>query len=74
MFKVKQIMGGIIYNPDNVEITKKEIYNDIIEYSIPEEYYFESCGTSYGNHIYGTINLGNFYTIKKRENNGCNSI
>lgn len=67
MFKVKQIMGGIIYNPDNVEITKKEIYNDIIEYSIPDEYFFESCGTSYGNHIYGTINLNNYYIIKKRD-------
>lgn len=60
-------MGGIIYNPDNVEITKKEIYNDIIEYSIPDEYFFESCGTSYGNHIYGTINLNNYYIIKKRD-------
>lgn len=59
---------GMIHNPLNVEITKKEIYNDIIEYSIPEGYYFESCGTSYGNHIYGFINLSNYYTIKKREN------
>lgn len=61
---------GLIHNPLNVEITKKEIYNSIIEYSIPEDYYFESCGTSYGNHIYGTINLSNFYIIKKKEEDG----
>lgn len=67
MFKVKKVMMGTIENPLNVEITKKEIYNDIIEYSIPDEYYFESCGTSYGNHIYGTINLNNYYIIKKRD-------
>lgn len=59
---------GLIHNPENVEITKREIYNDIIEYSIPEGYYFESCGTSYGNHIYGHIKLDNYYTIKKRKN------
>ena len=61
---------GLIHNPLNVEITKREIYNDIIEYSIPDGYYFESCGTSYGNHIYGTINLSNFYIIKKKEEDG----
>ena len=39
---------GMIHNPENVPITKKEIYNNIIEYTVPEDYYFESCGTSYG--------------------------
>jgi hypothetical protein len=58
---------GLIYNPDNIEITKKEIYSSVIEYSIPEGYYFESCGTSYGNHIYGRVVLDNYYTVKKRE-------
>lgn len=57
----------MIHNPDNVKITKKEIYNDIIEYSVPEGWYFESCGTSYGNHIYGSIQLSNYYTVRKRE-------
>lgn len=52
----------------NAPITKKEIYNGVIEYSIPEEYYFESNGTSYGNHIFGTIHLDNHYIIRKREN------
>ena len=60
---------GLIHNPLNVDITKREIYNSIIEYSIPSDYYFESCGVSYGNRIYGTVNLGNYYTIKKREYN-----
>lgn len=58
---------GLIHNPDNVKITKREIYNDIIEYSVPEGWYFESCGTSYGNHIYGSIQLSNYYTVRKRE-------
>ena len=58
---------GLIHNPLGVEIQKKEIYDNVIEYSIPEDYYFESCGTSYGNRIYGNINLSNYYVIKKRE-------
>lgn len=57
----------MIYNPDNIEIKKKEIYNNIIEYSVPEDYYFESCGVSYGNHIFGFIELSNYYTVKKRK-------
>lgn len=59
---------GMIHNPDNVPITKKEIYNNIIEYTIPEDYYFESCGTSYGNRIFGYLELSNYYVIKKRKN------
>lgn len=57
-----------IDNPLNVEIEKKEIYSTIYEYRIPEDYYFESFGISYGNRIYGTTNLTNYYVIKKREN------
>lgn len=57
-----------ISNPDNIPIAKTEIYNDIWEYRIPEDYYFESFGISYGNRIYGTTNLTNYYVIKKREN------
>jgi len=59
---------GMIYNPENVTITKKEIYSTIMEYSIPDDYYFECCGTSYGNRIYGKLVLDNYYTIKKRKN------
>lgn len=58
----------MIDNPLNIEITKREIYNNIIEYKVPEGYYFESCGTSYGNCIYGMIKLSNYYVIKKRKN------
>lgn len=58
----------MIDNPLGVNITKKEIYTDIWEFSIPEDYYFESCGTSYGNHIFGRMSLDNHYVIKKREN------
>lgn len=58
---------GMINNPDNIEIRERKIYNDIVEYTIPENYYFESCGTSYGNRIYGHIQLSNYYTIRKRD-------
>lgn len=58
---------GMIHNPNNVKIEKREIYNDIIEYSIPNDYYFESCGTSYGNRIYGSVKLDNYYVIKKKK-------
>lgn len=60
-------MGGIIWNPDKVEIKKRQLYNEIIEYSVEEPYYFESCGTSYGQHIFGRINLDNYYSIKKKD-------
>lgn len=56
-----------IDNPLNVKIDKREIYDGIFEYRIPSEYYFESCGTSYGNSIYGREVLDNYYVIKKRE-------
>lgn len=58
----------MIHNPDNIEIIKKEIYNDIVEYTLPDGYYFESCGTSYGNRIYGHIELSNYYVVRKRDN------
>ena len=58
----------MIDNPLQIEISKKEIYTDIWEFSIPEGYYFESCGISYGNHIFGRMKLDNHYIIKKRGN------
>lgn len=57
----------MIYNPDNIKIEKREIYNDIWEFIIPHDYYFESCGISYGNRIYGAMKLENYYTIKKKK-------
>lgn len=59
----------MIFNEFKVPIEQKEIYSGIIEYSLPDNYYFESYGFNYGNRIYGTINLSNYYTVKKRENN-----
>lgn len=59
---------GMIYNPLDIPIEKKEIYDTIWEYRIPDEYYFESCGTRYGNRIYGHLELDNYYTIRKNEN------
>lgn len=63
-----------IDNPLNVEITKTEIYSGIFEYRIPNDYYFESYGTSYGNSIWGRAVLDNFYVIKikKKENENNN--
>lgn len=60
-------MGGIIENKYGVEIKKEPLYNDIWEYSVPDGYYFDSYGTSYGNHIYGRLTLDNFYTIRKKD-------
>ena len=57
----------MIDNPLHVAIEKKEIYNDIWEFKVPEGYVFESCGISYGNRIYGTMKLDNHYVIKKRD-------
>ena len=56
-----------IDNPLNVKVERREIYTNIYEYTIPEGYYFESCGTSYGNTIYGREMLDNFYVIKKKD-------
>lgn len=50
-----------------IEIERKEIYNTIYEYTIPSEYYFESCGTNYGNVIYASEVPDNHYVIRKRE-------
>lgn len=58
----------MIHNPDNIEIKKKEIYDGVIEYMLPDGYYFECCGVSYGTCIFGTIELSNYYTVKKRDN------
>lgn len=56
-----------IDNPLKVEIKKTKIYNDIYDYSVEDGYYFESHGTSYGQHIFGSDDLMNYYVIKKKE-------
>ena len=48
-----------------IEIERKEIYQSIYEYSVPEDYYFESCGTNYGNRIYARDITDNFYIVRK---------
>lgn len=56
-----------IQNPLNVKIEMKEVYSGIFEYKIPEQYYFDSYGTSYGNSIYGRAVLDNYYVIKQKD-------
>ena len=57
-----------IDNPLHIDVTKTEVYSGIFEYRLPIGYYFESCGTSYGNSIWGRAVLDNYYVVKKREN------
>ena len=45
--------------------TKEEIYNGVYKYTCEDGYHFESCGTNYGQSIYGTAELTNKYVIKK---------
>ena len=56
-----------IQNPLNVKIEMKEVYSGLFEYKIPEQYYFDSYGTSYGNSIYGRAVLDNYYVIKQKD-------
>lgn len=56
-----------IQNALGVKIEKKEIYNDVFQYILPQGYYFESYGQSYGNIIYGGNELTNFYIVRKYE-------
>lgn len=56
----------MIQNQTGVEIKKREIYSGVFEYSVPEGYYFESYGQSYGNIIYGMDTTTNHYIVKKR--------
>ena len=49
-----------------IEIDRNEIYPAIYEYVLPEGYYFESCGTNYGNRIYARDITDNFYIVRKK--------
>ena len=55
-----------------IEIERNEIYPAIYEYVLPEEYYFESQGTNYGNRIYAREITDNIYIVRKKngEDNG----
>lgn len=58
-------MYKYIDNKYPIEIERKEIYPSIYEYSLPEEYFFESSGTNYGNRIYAREITDNFYIVRK---------
>ena len=57
-----------IDNKYPIYIERKEIYPTIYEYTLPEEYYFESNGTNYGNRIYAREITDNFYIVRKEYN------
>lgn len=57
----------MIQNETGIEIQKRQIYNGVYEYSVPEGYYFESYGQSYGNVIYGLDETTNHYIVKKKK-------
>lgn len=59
-------MGGI-ENKYGVEIKIEPLYNEICRYTIPDQYYFESCGVSYGQQIFGRLTLDNYYVIRKKD-------
>lgn len=59
----------MIQNETGITIQKRQIYNGVFEYSVPEPYYFESYGQSYGNVIYGLDETTNHYIVKKKEEN-----
>lgn len=56
-----------IENPFNVEIIRRQLYNDVYQYSLPYEYYFESEGTFFGNTIYAGEVPDNHYIIRKKK-------
>lgn len=58
----------MIQNEDDIQITKKEIYNTVFDYELPMGWHFEAFGTNYGRHIYGEDILTNHYIVKKDEN------
>ena len=49
-----------------IEIERKEIYQSIYEYIVPESFYFECNGTNYGSRIYAREIPDNFYIIRKK--------
>lgn len=59
----------MIQNPDDIQITMKEIYPTIYDYELSEGYHFESNGFNWGKHIYGMNPLTNHYIVKKDETN-----
>lgn len=54
-----------IINPNNIPIIMNEIYPNIYQFILPTSHYFECCGQSYGNTIYGGLELTNTYIVKE---------
>ena len=44
---------------------KTKLYNNIYEYTCPEGYHFESFGVNYGSVVFGGVDIGNSYIVKK---------
>lgn len=70
-------MKGMMYKNIDckypIEIERKEIYQSIFEYILPDGYYFESCGTNYGNIIYAREIPDNFYIVRKENKENENN-
>lgn len=70
-------MKGMMYKNIDckypIEIERKEIYQSIFEYILPDGYYFESCGTNYGNTIYAREIPDNFYIVRKENKENENN-
>ena len=56
-----------IDNPLNAEITVREIYGNVFEYTVEDGFHFESCGSDYGNTIFGSRILTNHYIVRRTE-------
>lgn len=59
-----------IQNPENIYIEREEIYSGVFKYSLPWGYYFESCGTNFGNVIYAREVPDNYYVVKRKSDGG----
>lgn len=55
----------MIANYQNIPIAKKEIFETIYDYELPEGYHFETENTNWGRHIFGGDPLENHYIVKQ---------
>lgn len=70
-------MKGMMYKNIDckypIEIERKEIYQSIFEYILPDGYFFECRGTNYGNTIYAREIPDNFYIVRKENKENENN-
>lgn len=57
-----------IDNPLGIEMTREQLYHGVYLTTLPYGFYFESCGTNYGNAIYTMEIPTNHYVVKKVKN------